>query len=505
MNKKYALNLKTRKLLIMKILISWHAFSNDYTKSSEDSQVRFPSTSGPTYTLHTNFWVDSNYKKHILLNGSDAERDVRNFKKLLSDLREDFPGRDIEGRSIRIVDVISVAEILSKLNPLFAEFVQDEIEVFISPGTPAMQTAWYLLGTTYRKNVRLFQTRQGKHTDDGKPERIYINVESDLFPANVTVAERLVDESRQNVGKGIKITKSLEPIYELASKIAKTDLVGALILGENGTGKENLARFIHDQSSRKDKPFHAVNCAAFSDELLRSELFGYEKGAFTGANEKRKGIIEMAKGGTVFLDEIGDISPKMQVSLLRVLQEKKIQPVGSIKEVDVDVRFIAATNRNLEELCETEKFRWDLFFRLSVTTLYLPALRDRGGDEIEEMIHHFNAHLLSRFPRKKKLKIGSEAMKKLRSYAYRGNIRELENLFIQFYTFCDDEIRLEDLPTRIRENRSDPRSLSEVEKRHILKIYGDGSDSLVELASILGCTRDTLRKKLREYGVQHRD
>lgn len=485
----------------MKVLISWQAYNNDYSKSSQKSMVRFPDESGPTYSFHKNFWEGSGYDKHIILHSSSDERDIKNFKNLIFKLKEDFKGRIIEGRQIPIDDVISVAEIVTKLNAFLAEFSQDEVEAFISPGTPAMQTAWYVLGTTYRQNLMLFQTRSLKHTKDGKPERIYIALDSDIFPANITAAERAISELTLTAGPGIKITKSLEPIYAKAAKIAHTDQVGALILGENGTGKENMARFIHDQSIRKNKPFLAVNCAAYSDELLRSELFGYEKGAFTGANETKKGIIEAAQGGTVFLDEIGDISPKMQVSLLRVLQERKIQPVGSTKEKDIDVRFITATNRNLEALCEEEKFRWDLFFRLAVTTLQLPALRNRGGDEIEEMIHHFNERLAIKFPRKKKLTIRSEVVKKLRNYSFKGNIRELENLFIQFYTFCEKEIRAEDLPQRIIENKGDPRSLAEVEKKHILHLYGSGNKPLVELATVLGCTRDTLRKKLREYGV----
>ncbi|GAB2478905.1 sigma-54 dependent transcriptional regulator [Algoriphagus taiwanensis] len=489
----------------MRVLISWLAFNNDYLKSSSESNYRIPDNSGPTFSVHQHFWKEAEYDKHILLNSSPNERDVKNFKKFVSDLKEDFKGRQIEGRLVAIEDVICVPEIIAKLNPLLAEFAQDQIEVFISPGTPAMQTAWYLLGTSYRSNLKLFQTRAGKFTDNNKPERIYIDLDSDLFPANITAAERVIDGPNTTAGTGIKITKSLEPIYAKAEKIAHTDQVGALILGENGTGKENLARFIHDHSNRRSKPFLAVNCAAYSDDLLRSELFGHEKGSFTGANEKRKGVLQEAHGGTVFLDEIGDISPKMQVTLLRVLQERKVQPVGSSKEIEIDVRFITATNRNLEELCDAEKFRWDLFFRLAVTKLELPALRERGGDEIEEMLHHFNDLLFTKFPKKKKLKVSSEVIKKLRTYGFKGNVRELENLFIQFYTFCENEIKLEDLPPRIIENRSDPRSLAEVEKSQILKIYGEGKRSLVEVSLILGCTRDTLRKKLKEYGVYKGD
>ena len=485
----------------MKILISWQAFNHDYVMSNSGSKMRFPSENGPTFAFHRDFWESSGYDKHIILNSSPEVNDVKNFKGMISHLKENFKGRVIEGKIIQLDDVINVSEIITKLTPLLIELSDHKLEAFISPGTPSMQTAWYLLGTTFRSNFKIFQTRAGRHTADGKQERIYIDLDSDLFPANVTAAQRVLDDGKPVTGNGIKITESLKPIYAKAAKIAQTDIVGALILGENGTGKENLARYIHDNSSRSNKLFMAINCAAYSDELLRSELFGYEKGAFTGANEKKKGILESAQGGTVLLDEIGDISPKMQVSLLRVLQEKKIQPVGATQEIDIDVRVVAATNRNLEELCEAEKFRWDLFYRLAVTTLNLPALRNRGGDEIESMIHHFNELISQKFPEKKLLKISSEVLKKLRAYSFKGNIRELQNLFIQFYTFCEKEIRLEDLPARFIENIGDPRSLAEVEKNQILKVYGDGKSPMVELATILGCTRDTLRKKLKEYGV----
>jgi len=485
----------------MKTLISWQAFNNDYIKSSQESNARYPDPSGPTFGVHRHFWEESGYDRHIILNSSDAERNEKNFKNFLVELRNTFPNRTIEGRLLKVEDVINVSEIISKLTSFLAEFPEDEIEIFISPGTPAMQTAWYLLGTNFKNRVKLFQTRAAKFTGGENPERIYINLASSSIPANVTVAQAVVESGKKIGGKEIRITDSLKPIYEKAQMVATTDHVGCLILGENGTGKENLARYIHDHSNRRSKPFLAVNCAAFSDELLRSELFGYEIGAFTGANKKKKGLFEEAKGGTIFLDEIGDISPRMQVSLLRVLQEKMVQPVGSTKEIPIDVRVIAATNKNLEELCEKEVFRWDLFFRLAVTTLSLPALRERGANEIEEMIHYFNQQMAIKFPSKNLLKISKEAKKALKSYGYKGNIRELENLFIQFYTFCDEEIQIEDIPVRIMENKSDPRSLVQVEKNQILKVYGDGKRPLAELASILGCTRDTLRKKLKEYGV----
>lgn len=486
----------------MSILFSFLAYSNDYTKTATPSTVRFPDRLGPTFSLHQNFWNESQYEKHIILNTSSSERDKKNLKNFLSELSGEYPGRQIEIHDLLVNDVIDVFEIYTKLNTLLASYSTHQLEAFISPGTPAMQTTWYLLGTVYRENLKIFQTRAAYFTKDNKPERIYVKLNSDIFPTNVTVAQASFDEKNRVIEDKIKITKSLDPVYQKAQKIGETDHVGCLILGENGTGKENLANFIHKNSQRKNKPFLAVNCAAYSDELLRSELFGYTKGAFTGAEKDKKGVLEEANGGTVFLDEIGDVSKKMQVTLLRVLQEKKIQAIGSVKEIAIDVRIIAATNKDLEAMCEMDEFRWDLFYRLAVTTLKLPSLRERGSAEIEEMIKHFNQQTSERFPARKKLKISADIMKKLRTYGYKGNVRELENLFIQFYTFCEGEIKLDDLPQRILGNQSSPLTLEEVKKKHILKVIKDNHEtSLVELAQILGCTRDTLRKHMKEYGV----
>jgi transcriptional regulator with PAS, ATPase and Fis domain len=486
----------------MKVVFSFLGFKNDYLATATESGSRYPDRSGPTFSFHKHFWGGSNYDKHIILNTSNKDRDKRNFKNLLSELRKEFPERTIESNDLLLDDVIDVVEIYAKLNAFLATYSKHQLEAFISPGTPAMQISWYLLGTVYRENLKIFQTRAAQFAENNKPERIYVRLDSDIFPTNVTVAQASLDEQNIVTEEKIKITNSLKAIYQKALKIALTDHVGCLILGENGTGKENLAEYIHKNSLRKNKPFIAINCAAYSDELLRSELFGYTKGAFTGAEKDKKGVLEEANGGTIFLDEIGDISKKMQVTLLRILQEKKVQAVGSVKEVAIDVRVIAATNKNLEAMCESEDFRWDLFYRLAVTTLKLPSLRERGSSEIEEMILHFNQQTADRFPERKKLKIPAEIMKRLRTYGYKGNVRELENLFIQCYTFCEDEIRLEDLPARILGNQSNPLTLEEVKKAHILKVVKDNPDSsLVELSQILGCTRDTLRKYLKEYGV----
>jgi len=348
----------------------------------------------------------------------------------------------------------------------------------------------------------LFQLRGREFTKEKKkPEKIMVSLDSSLLPMNVTVAEKLSDRPRS--AKEILITESLAPAYKKAEQIAITYDISCLILGENGTGKENLAKFIHENSIRKSKPFLAVNCAAYTDELLRSELFGHEKGSFTGAHERKIGIFEAASGGTIFLDEIGDISTKMQLSLLRVLQEKKIQRIGANAEISVDVRVIAATNQNLEELSEQNTFRWDLFFRLAVTTLALPPLRDWDRNDLKQLIIHFNKTYRSKFPnRRTDLKINKQIMDLLLSYGYRGNVRELQNLIIQFYTFCDDEVKLENLPDRMKSSKSSNQTLFENEKQHISKVFSANKSNILVTSKVLNIHRDTLKRKLTEYGIR---
>lgn len=484
-----------------KILISWYAYNNDFMMEQQGNRKRnlgLVNEEGPTFTVHKHFWAEDKFDKHILL---DSSSDKAKIKLLQTELNKNFKGHTIEVKDVLIEDPINVAEIFVKLQAFLAELTEHEIEIFISPGTPAMQTAWYLLGTHFKKNVSLFQIREKEFSKDKlKPEKIVVSLDSSILPTNIVVAQKMIEKTKSP--KEILITESLESIYEKAKMISRTNDVGCLILGENGTGKENLAQFIHNNSNRINKPFLAVNCAAFSDELLRSELFGHEKGSFTGAESKKIGVFEAANGGTVFLDEIGDISPKMQVSLLRVLQSKKIQAVGSTKEIDINVRVLAATNKNIETMCEEEKFRTDLFYRLAVTELKLPPLRERGKKEITALIKHFNLLLSQRFQEKGLLKITKDALNCLLAYGYKGNVRELENMFIHFYTFCDKEINVSDLPQRVRENKSATLTLADNEKQHILKVFSLNKGNILATSKSLDVHRDTLKRKLQDYGVR---
>ena len=223
-----------------------------------------------------------------------------------------------------------------------------------------------------------------------------------------------------------------------------------LIHGESGTGKELIARAIHFASERRDKPFVAVNCAALNENLLESELFGHEKGSFTGADKQHRGRFEMAHGGTIFLDEIGDIPLATQVKLLRILQEQKFERVGGSQTLDVDVRILAATNRNLEEAIKAGSFREDLYYRLNVVTLDIPPLRKRRQD-ISLLLEHF-LHFYAKENKRKKLTFSKEAWNLLNRYDYPGNVRELQNIVQRSVILSRREtITSDDLPLILKQ------------------------------------------------------
>ena len=240
---------------------------------------------------------------------------------------------------------------------------------------------------------------------------------------------------------------SLAEVFRTLEKVAPTDST-VLVTGESGTGKELLVRALHKHSARMDKPFVPINCGAIPKELLESELFGHEKGAFTHAIRTRPGRFEMAEGGTVFLDEIGEMDPLLQVKILRVLQEREIERVGGMGVKKVDVRIIAATNRNLEDEVAAGRFHEDLFYRLNVIPVHLPPLRERGEDVLL-LLDHF----LKRFCATKKraqLMLAPDAERVLEAYPWPGNVRELENLAERLSILCDgNEVRLDDLPAKI--------------------------------------------------------
>ncbi len=289
-------------------------------------------------------------------------------------------------------------------------------------------------------------------------------------------------------------------VVEMARRVAASD-VSVLIQGESGTGKELIASIIHHESGRRDNRFLKVNCAALTETLLESQLFGHVKGAFTGATSTRRGLLEEADGGTLFLDEIGEMSPGLQAKLLRVLQEKEFIPVGSTRVCRVDVRFVAATNRDLEAEVAAGRFRRDLFYRLTVATLRVPPLRERPED-IEPLVEYFLARNGADGQA-----VDPGAMECLKRYPWPGNVRELANVITMAAVLSDGQpITTEHLPPKLTRppEEETPRdgellSLAEVEARHIERVLRHTGYHKVNTARILGISRTTLDRKIARY------
>lgn len=300
----------------------------------------------------------------------------------------------------------------------------------------------------------------------------------------------------------------MKKLLDTAQQVGPTDC-NVLISGESGTGKEILARYIHACSSRAEGPLFAINCGAFTEELLANELFGHEKGAFTGASGMKKGLIEMASKGTLFLDEITEMTPSMQVKLLRVIQEKQVLRLGSTSPVDVDVRFIAATNRDIQDAIASGRFRQDLYFRLNVVALHLPPLVERR-DDIPLLSYYF----LKKYNAIMKKNIGEispDVMTILMNYDFPGNVRELENILERGVALSNgNSIEVAHLPEDLRElsirtfRKKDGRipSLEEQEKAYIQWVLKETGGNKTLAAQILGIDRVSLWRKLKQYGFE---
>ena len=309
----------------------------------------------------------------------------------------------------------------------------------------------------------------------------------------------------------VSVSPEMDGVKKLILKIAKSSST-VLIRGESGTGKELIARSIHKNSLRSNEIFQAVNCAAINENLLESELFGHEKGSFTGAIADKKGLFEVAHGGTLFLDEIGELDISLQAKLLRALQEKQIRRVGGIKDIDVDVRVVTATNRDLLKMAEEKRFREDLYYRLNVLSLEIPPLRERRSD-IPVLIEYF----LKKHTRgtDRKVTINSDARKILDDYSYPGNVRQLESALERAVLLCEnDTITIADLPPEMTQS-STPSAAGElfklppegvnfedVERSLIMQAMDRTDNNITKSAKLLGLTFRTLQYRLEKFGIK---
>ena len=320
-----------------------------------------------------------------------------------------------------------------------------------------------------------------------------------------------VEKGREVLDKGsfdviIGRSPALSKVIALARKVASTD-VTVLLTGETGTGKELFARAIHQNSLRKDQAFIAVNCSAFSKDLLESELFGYKAGSFTGALKSKKGLLEVADQGTIFLDEIGEMAYDLQAKLLRVLETGEYIKIGDTVTTRVDVRVISATNRELKKEIERGHFREDLYYRLSVFSIHLPPLRERRED-IESLVNSF-VHLFSGKLKKEIEGITPDCWKALKQAEWKGNIRELRNVIERSMIVCDRRLTLQDLPLELQGYREDSSTcpeysefeLAAMEKRHIARVLQYTRGNKTEASRLLKIGLTTLYRKIEEYGL----
>jgi DNA-binding NtrC family response regulator len=399
----------------------------------------------------------------------------KNFEVALIDLK--MPG----------MDGITLLEKLKSLNP--------EIQVIVMTAYGTIETAVEAM-------------KKGAFHYVNKPidlEELKLNLKKAIENQRLLAENRFLQEELEKRHKDEAIigeSKIFKEILGTVARVAKTDST-VLILGESGTGKEIIARLIHSLSSRRDKKFISVSCAALPETLLESELFGYERGAFTGASKRKEGRFELADGGTLFLDEIGDISLEIQTKLLRAIENQEFERLGGKETLKVDVRIISATNQDLEKKIKDKTFREDLYYRLNVISILVPPLRERKADIIllaEYFIKKYNQKC-----HKTILGITQYAKDALLSYSWPGNVRELENAIERAVVLCRGEaIDIEDLPNlKVDSTKiSGDESIKELEKKHILNILEKTDWNLGKTAEILGIHRNTLRLKMREYGLE---
>jgi DNA-binding NtrC family response regulator len=427
-------------------------------------------------------YLSSDYVTYSASNGKEAIKLIAensDIEVVLSDMK--MPGMD----GIELLEKIQNTE-------------KDIITIFVT-GFSTIESAV----TAMRKGAYDYLT---KPIDLNKLEITLKNAleHKQLRSENILLKQQIKEkfDADSLVGNSPKI----KDILDLVKRVASTRAT-VLIQGDSGTGKELVANIIHYNSSVSDGPFIKVNCSALAEGVLESELFGHEKGAFTGALFMKKGRFELADGGTLFLDEIGDLPPSIQIKLLRFLQESEFERVGGTKTLKVDVRIISATNKDLEQLVSEEKFRDDLFYRLKVVSVVVPPLRDRKEDIAP--IVHYHLNRFAEIHNKKISAISKDAMKIIKSYSWPGNIRELMNCIESAVVMnIGDTITPESLPPFLsavkpgkKTSEQDADNLFEVEKKAILDTLNKTNGNKAEAARVLGIGLRTLYRKLSQYGV----
>ncbi len=373
------------------------------------------------------------------------------------------------------------------------KMLNPEAIVIIMTAFASVETAVQALKDgAYDYITKPFDPDDLSHLIRNAASQIEMRAENEALKNKIVTLEN-IEDIVGNSEAMVKVLKEVENVSQSNSSV--------IITGESGTGKELIARAIHSNSSRKFFPLVTVHCGALSEDLLESELFGHEKGAFTGAMFDRKGRFEIADGGTIFLDEIATISSKMQIELLRVLESKKFVRVGGNKEIKSDFRVICATNRDLKKMVEEGAFREDLYYRLNVVNIAIPPLRERTGD-IPMLVNHFIKKYCTSMSRDV-ISIEPAALKRLEQYDFPGNVRELENMIERAIVVGNGkEIRLKDLPLGTSTPSNSFESLHDLEKKHILQTLNKFDWNISRSAKVLKVDRVTLYNKIKKYNLK---
>ena len=415
------------------------------------------------------------------------------------------------------VDVVRVdlpdpsdhAAIFAALTPIVAGLPKlQPVDVVLSAGTPQAQTLWVILVKSGLLNARMLQVIPPMFVPNPHPHPVReVRLDIDGFPEIKSLRAEVGQWRAQNalvMGDLVGKSFAMQQLARRVGRLAPTE-VPVLVFGETGSGKERIARALHDGSLRADGPFIAENCGSFAEGLLASELFGHEAGAFTGAIHQRRGLFEMAHGGTLFLDELGEMPARVQVMLLRVLQEGQLRRVGGESTIAVDVRVVAATHRSLQEQVVEGTFREDLYYRLKGATVQVPPLRERV-DDLPGLVAHF-----LRECKRANLQISRNAWRALEAYPWPGNVRELRSEVIRWTIFCDQSVQIADLSDEVQQGevvrpaiegpvRPLQKQVQGLERQVIEHAMGVLDSNLSQVARALEIDRNTLKRKLRRMG-----
>lgn len=479
----------------MRIIVSWLAWYHDFLIDPDTRTIQGISPEGPNVVLHRSGFL-RDYDRHLLLTSPPGNARIERLEQYL--LREGG-GHALQVHEVQLHSIFDLQEIKAVAEDALRPYQQDKIDLLFSTGTTPMRSAWLLI----HLEANGFDTRLVQSLDtemgQGQPGLQRLSIRGSYINQRL---EAFADAERRGPGDPC-VPPTLRSIYDEAAEVARTPRLPILIQGPSGAGKEQLARHLHRESARRGRSFVPVNCAAFGAELLESRLFGYAKGAFTGAKETRKGFFDAADGGILFLDEIGDISPYMQQTLLRVLQEGRFQRVGGTEEIAVDVRLIAASNRDLYARCEAGQFRWDLYYRLAGIELHLPAWAELPQADRAQFIDHFLALCATQVEQRSPLQLDDAVRGWLLSYQMPGNLRELQHLITRLYVYAQGRARWADLQRAIRHRPGPDRlTLEQAEADHIRRVFDAHGGNVSQTAAALGIERSTLRKKLEKYGLR---